>query len=110
MLQNFKNKNIVLLLLFLAMLLCYKLAISNTIAMREEYKSLKEEELFENIAQQLALLSKKEVYLDSVLQKLDLNNTAMENNLLWVVNKQAAKNNMKVIDFNAPHTSDESNN
>lgn len=112
MLQSFKNKNIVLLLLlFLALLLCYKLAISNTLELRKEYLSLKEEEqLFKNIPQQLALLSKKEVYLDSTLQKLDLNNTAMENNLLRVVNKEAAKNNIKVIDFNAPHTSTEDNN
>lgn len=109
--QNFKNKNIILLLfLFLALLLCYKLAISNTLALRKEYLSLKKEErLSEDIPQQLALLSKKEVYLDSVLQKLDLNNTAMENNLLRVVNKEAAENNIKIIDFNAPHTSDKDN-
>lgn len=112
MLQNFKNKNILLLLLFLlALLLCYKLAISNTLTLRKEYLSLKkEEQLFNNIPQQLALLSKKEMYLDSALQKLDLNNSAMENNLLRVVNKEAAKNNLKVIDFNAPHTSAEGNN
>lgn len=110
--QNFKNKNIVLLvLLFLTLLLCYKLAIYNTLVLRKEYLSQKKEErLFEDIPKQLVLLSKKEAYLDSVLQKLDLNNTAMENNLLRVVNKEAAKNNIKVIDFNAPHTSDESNN
>lgn len=109
--QNFKNKNIILLLfLFLALLLCYKLAISNTLALRKEYLSLKKEEhLSEDIPQQLALLSKKEVYLDSVLQKLDMNNTAMENNLLRVINKEAAKNGIKVIDFNAPHTSDKNN-
>lgn len=112
MLQNFKNKNILLLLLFLlALLLCYKLAISSTLTLRKEYVSLKkEEQLFKNIPQQLALLSKKEMYLDSVLQKLDLNNSAMENNLLRVVNKEAAKNNIKVIDFNAPHTSTEGSN
>jgi len=111
-LQNFKNKNILLLLLFLlALLLCYKLAISNTLTLRKEYLSLKkEEQLFNNIPQQLALLSKKEMYLDSVLQKLDLNNSAMENNLLRVVNKEAAKNHIKVIDFNAPHTNTEGSN
>ncbi len=112
MLQNFKNKNILLLLLFLlALLLCYKLAISNTLTLRKEYLSLKkEEQLFNNIPQQLTLLSKKEMYLDSVLQKWDLNNSAMENNLLRVVNKEAAKNDIKVIDFNAPHTNIEGSN
>jgi hypothetical protein len=109
-LQNFKNKNMLLLLLFLlALLLCYKLAIFNTLAFRKEYLSLKkEEQLFKNIPQQLALLTKKEMYLDSVLKKWDMNNSTMENNLLRVVNKQAAQNNIKVIDFNAPHISSES--
>ncbi len=112
MLQNFKNKNTVLLiLLLLAVFLCYKLAIANTLALRKEYLSLKKEEvLFENIPQQLGVLSKKEIYLDSVLQKLDLNNSSIENNLLRVVNKEAAENNIKVIDFNAPHTSEKDNN
>ncbi|KQC31618.1 hypothetical protein AAY42_05380 [Flagellimonas eckloniae] len=101
---------ILLLFLFLALLLCYKLAISNTLDLRKEYLSLKKEErLSEDIPQKLTLLSKKEIYLDSVLQKLDLNNTAMENNLLRVVNKEAAENNIKIIDFNAPHTSDKDN-
>ncbi|MEO9511823.1 MAG: hypothetical protein ABJN84_03955 [Flavobacteriaceae bacterium] len=94
----------------MAFLLCYKLAISNTLALRKEYLSLKKEERsLEDIPQQFALLSKKEVYLDSVLQKLNLNNTAMENNVLRVINNEATKNNIKVIDFNAPHISDKDN-
>ncbi|AWX43287.1 hypothetical protein HME9304_00274 [Flagellimonas maritima] len=103
--QLFKNK-IAILLLFLSLsfLICYKLAISNTLALRKEYISLKQEEkLLKDIPQQLIFFSKKEKYLDSMLQKLNLNNTSMENNLLRVINSEAAKNNLKVIDFNPPN-------
>ncbi|MEM7485662.1 MAG: hypothetical protein AAF348_10690 [Bacteroidota bacterium] len=84
--------------------MCYKFAISNTLALRKEYRSLKaEEQLFKDIPQQLVFLSKKEKYLDSLLQKLNLNNTSMENNLIRLVNSEAAKNDLKVMDFNPPH-------
>ncbi|MBS9461427.1 hypothetical protein KIM67_03325 [Flagellimonas sp. 389] len=103
--QLLKNKVVLLFpLLLVTLLLCYKLAISNTLALKKEYRSLKaEEQLFNDIPQQLMFLSKKEKYLDSLLQKLNLNNTSLENNLLRVVNSEAAKNNLKVMDFNPPH-------
>lgn len=105
MLQYLKNKSVlVLLLFFLVLLLCYRLAISNTLSLREEYLHLKkEEQAFKNIPQQLNMFSKKEIYLDSVLRELNLNNTSMENNLLRVINNEAVRNNIKVIDFNPSH-------
>ncbi len=105
MFQNPKRKNIVLtLLFFLVLSVSYQLAIRRTLNLRNEYLSLKaEEESFQNLPQQLALLSKKEMYLDSILRKLDLGNTSMENNLLRTINREAALNGLKVIDFNPPH-------
>lgn len=105
MFQNSRRKNLALVaLFFLVMLLSYKLAIRKTIDVRKEYLSLKaEEESFQNLPQQLALLSKKEMYLDSILRKLDLGNTSMENSILRTINREAAKNNLNVIDFNPPH-------
>ncbi|MGX1931326.1 hypothetical protein [Flagellimonas sp. 2504JD4-2] len=108
MLKGLKNKNTMLLLgLFLVLLLCYKLAISTTLDLRKESLSLSEEErLFDNVPQQLSLLSKKEVHLDSLLQQLNLNDTSLENDLLRTVNREVEKNNLKVIDFNPPHVSE----
>ncbi|WP_420603234.1 hypothetical protein [Flagellimonas sp.] len=106
--KNLKNKNTLLLLGFcLAMLLCYKLAVSKTLALRKEYQRLsQEEQLFRAVPQQLSLLSKKENHLDSLLQHLNLNNTSLENDLLRTVNREVEKNDLKVIDFNPPHVSE----
>ncbi|SNY99670.1 hypothetical protein [Flagellimonas pacifica] len=106
--KSLKNKNTLLLFGFsLAIFLCYKLAISKTLILRKEYQRLsQEEQLFRNVPQQLALLSKKESHLDSLLQQLNLNNTSLENDLLRMVNHEVAKNDLKVIDFNPPHVSE----
>lgn len=105
MFQNTKRKNFVLVaLFFLVLLLCYQLAIRRTLDLRKEYLSLKtEEKSFQDLPQQLALLSKKEIYLDSILRKLDLGNTSMENNLLRTINQEAVLNQLNVMDFNPPH-------
>ncbi|WP_190808386.1 hypothetical protein [Flagellimonas sp. S3867] len=107
MLSGFRKKNIVLILLILlSLLLCYKLAISNTLALKREYGALtKEEGLYKNIPQQLSLLSKKEAYLDTVLQDLNINNTSMENNLLRIINQEVSKNQLSLIDYNPAHIS-----
>ncbi|MEX0313981.1 MAG: hypothetical protein AB3N18_07370 [Allomuricauda sp.] len=108
MLKGLKNKNTLLLLgLGLVLVLCYKLAITKTLDLRKELLSLKEEErLYNNVPQQLSLLSRKEIHLDSVLQELNLNDTSLENDLLRLVNREVEKTNLKVIDFNPPHVSD----
>lgn len=106
-----KHKNAILVALFLlVLLLCYQLAISKTFVLRKEYQALKQEEQqYTNIPQQLALLSKKEAYLDSILQKMDLNNSTIENNLLRVLNRESAANKVQVIDFNPPHVHNNGN-
>lgn len=108
MLKSFKNKNTLLTLgLCLVLLLCYKLAISKTLDLRKEFISLSEEEQrFTNVPQQLSILSKKEVHLDSLLQQLNLNDTSLENDLLRTVNREVEKYDLKVIDFNPPHVSE----
>ncbi|WP_298793774.1 hypothetical protein [uncultured Allomuricauda sp.] len=73
-------------------------------ALESEYRIMKNEEnLYKNIPQQLLLLSKKEIYLDSILQVLNLNNTSMENNLLRIINQEVSKNNLALIDYNPSH-------
>jgi len=88
----------------LVLYLSYVLAISKTVETKREFLALQQEEQqFNNLSQQLFLLRKKEHYLDSTLQSLNLGNTSMENNLLRRVNQEAEKHQLKVMDFNPPH-------
>ncbi|WP_143070739.1 hypothetical protein [Flagellimonas taeanensis] len=100
-----KNKVFALLVGFvLVLMLSYALAISKTMHMRKEFHALeREQQQYNNLSQQLLLLHKKEVYLDSTLQSLNLDNTSIENNLLRVVNQEAERNHLKVINFDPPH-------
>ena len=97
--------------ILLVLFLCYQLAISKTLELRKEYKTLQaERELLENAPEKLALLVKKQVYYDSILNKMNLGNTSMENNLLRVITSEAEKNTLKLIDFNDPHISEVNSN
>lgn len=104
--MNSKTKNGILLgAILLVIFLCYQLAISNTLQLKNEYKNLQvEQAMLENAPEKLALLVKKQVHYDSILNKMNLGNTSIENNLLRVINIEAEKNKLKLIDFNDPHT------
>ncbi|WP_123772408.1 hypothetical protein [Zobellia sp. OII3] len=56
-----------------------------------------------DIPKRISLLSQKERYYDSLLIKMNLGNTSLGNNFLKVLNQEAAKNRVKVMDFNQPH-------
>ena len=98
-----KNKLLVfgvVLLLFTS----YKLAIDNTLTLKKEHRKLGSQvELFTNIPKQLSILTKKEKYYDSILVKMDLGDTSIQNNLLRTINQEAKGNNVNVMDFNQPH-------
>jgi len=100
-----KNKNILLLLgFFLALILCYQFAISNTLDLKKQYKSLKyEEELFKNTPKQLSVLKQKQKYYDSILVSNKLYGSSIQNNLLKTINGFADANNLKVVSFLEPH-------
>lgn len=106
--MNSKTKNLVLVAAILVVvLLCYQLAISKTFQLKNDYKNLQAEQaLLENAPEKLSLLVKKQVHYDSILNKMNLGNTSMENNLLRVINIEAEKNKLKLIDFNDPHTAE----
>ncbi len=90
------------LLLFLA---SYKLAIRNSIAALHEYRELtSRSDLTGDIPEKIAILRQKEIYFDSILSKMDLGDTSIQNNLLRVLNQEAMKNEIRVMDFNEPHT------
>lgn len=88
----------------LLLALSYFGAISKTLAIRSNYVKLKAASVSDaNIAQQLQLLSRKEAYYDSLVQKMNLSNTSLENNLLKTLNEEIALTDVKLKAFNAPH-------
>jgi len=100
-----KTKNIVLLSSFVvALLLCYKLALSKTLALRTTHNELNHQELlFKNTPRQLSLLKQKQRYYDSILTKYQRNGSSVQNNLLNTITSFAKSNNLKVIEFLEPH-------
>lgn len=100
-----KTKNILLILGFLlALILCYKLAISKTISLKKEFNSLTEQEaLFENTPKQVSLLKQKQKYYDDLLDKYQLNGNSVQNNLLKTINTYSDSANIKIINFLEPH-------
>ncbi|MFS4493206.1 hypothetical protein [Maribacter sp. 2308TA10-17] len=101
-----KTKNIVLIgAIFLVLFLCYQFAISNTLRLKNEHNVLQtEQKLLENAPEKMGILTQKKIYYDSILNKMNLGNTSIENNLLRVITLEVEKNNLKLIDFNDPHT------
>lgn len=104
--MQLSNKNKVLFLgILLLLFACYTLAINKTIQLKESEDQLTGKvALFSNIPKQLSLLSQKEKYYDSILHKMDLEDTSIQNNLLRILNEQAKKNDVTVLDFNEPHS------
>ncbi len=102
-----KTKNIVLVVGFVLILIfCYKLAISNTLVLKKEYKDLKQEALLlKNTPKQLSLLKQKQTYYDSLLNKYQIEGGSIQNNLLKTINTFCSNNNLKVVGFLEPHIS-----
>lgn len=102
-----KTKNILLVIGFIISLyLCYYLAISNTLVLKKEYNDLKKEELlFKNTPKQLSLLKQKEKHYDSILNKYQIQDGSIQNNLLKTINITANLNSLKLVSFLEPHIS-----
>jgi hypothetical protein len=101
-----KTKNILLIAGFvLALMICYQLAISETLQQKEQYNILKQQELlFKNAPKKLSLLKQKQMYYDSLLTKYQLDGSSIQNNLLKSINTFANINSIEVISFSEPHT------
>lgn len=103
--MNIDKKNKLLLLgIVLLLFASYKLAINKTLLLKTEHKRLSSQvELFTNIPKQLSILTQKEKYYDSILGKMDMGDTSVQNNLLRTINQEAKTNTVNVMDFNQPH-------
>ena len=100
-----KNKMGLLVLGALVLLFAsYQFAISNTLSLKKEYKTLNREmDSFKNFDEELIQLTQKDVSLDSVLTKLSLNNLSVENSLIRFLDVQCKAFNTSIIDFNPTH-------
>lgn len=100
-----KTKNIVLIVGFLlTVVIAYKYAIVNTLQLKSEYKTLKQEAIvFNNLPSQLSSLKQREKYYDSLLTKYQLNESSMQNSMLRTINTYAKAHNLIVVDFIEPH-------
>jgi hypothetical protein len=96
--------------LFSVIGLCYLLAFSKTINLRNEYRKLsKEVSYYNHTSNEIYQLNAKRSFYDSILDNMNLNHTTLENNLLRVLNQESQIHNLKVIDFNEPHKFSEEN-
>ncbi|MFV0573284.1 MAG: hypothetical protein ACK5M1_12780 [Xanthomarina gelatinilytica] len=100
-----KTKNVWLVIGFIiALLLCFRFAISNTLEQKEAYTKLKKQELlFKNTPKQMSLLKQKQIYFDSILTKYQLDGSSIQNNLLKTLNTFSETSNIRVISFLEPH-------
>lgn len=100
-----KIKNIVLVFGFiLAVFLCYKMAFSETIRLKNEFNALViQETLFKNTPKQFSILKQKQKYYDSLLNQYQLNEGSVQNSLLKIINTYADSTHLKVVSFLEPH-------
>lgn len=90
--------------MLLLLLVSYQFAINKTILLGKESKRLNiEVEKFKDIPNKLSILHQKNIHYDSILGKMDLVDTSIQNNLLRTINQEAAKTNTKVMEFKQPH-------
>lgn len=100
-----RTKNTILVIGFvMIVIMAYKYAISNTLQLHNDYKSLKKDaDIYNNLPLQLAALKQKEKYYDSLLIKYQLNGNSVQNSMLSTINAYAEKHNLKIVSFLEPH-------
>jgi len=104
--NNKQNLYILFTGVLITAFVCYQLAISKTIVLKEQYTHLKQQEiLYKNTPKQLTLVKKKQQYYDSILTTYQLNGNSIQNSLLQNITTHAKSNQLKVLDFIEPHIS-----
>lgn len=102
--NSLRKKNILVIGIFIVLILSYHLAIKNTFNLHSEFKNLQKEQLVSRqVPKQLAVLKRKDFVYDSILKKMNLNSSSIENDLLRNINTEVKIRNLKLISFNKPH-------
>ncbi|WP_442845072.1 hypothetical protein [Leeuwenhoekiella sp. H156] len=99
------TKNKILIVGFiLSLLVCYLVAFSETLALKDEYKHLKKnQEISQNLPSQITSLKLKNREYDSILTAYQLNGTSLQNNLLGRVDRYAKLNKLEILKIDEPH-------
>ena len=100
-----RTKNILLVGTFcLGLFLTFKLGISKTTSLMKEVNSMEfQSQNLIKIKNGLLNLKARENYADSLLQKNNIKNTSLQNNLLSVLTSTSETADLKVSNFNEPH-------
>ncbi len=101
-----KNKNIILLISFIAALwVTYIFAISISIDARKEYYKLQTQKKgMTNMPHRLNYLEQQKKYLDSLLRKNNIKTeSTFQNNLLQHIETYTNRHDLKIVSFNEPH-------
>lgn len=100
-----KQKNIGLIIgSILMLLICYQFGIDKTIAQYNEYDRLSQQQnLFENMPKQMAVLNQKKRYYDSILVAYQLKGTSIQNNLIKAINAFSDDKGITVVGFEEPY-------
>ena len=103
--MKLENKNKLLLLgVGLTLFLSYHLAIRNTISVLEEFKiNQSRRENMASFPHALAATRDKEKALQDQLAQMDLASTSFQTDLLRVLNKASANNNVQIVNLRSPH-------
>ena len=102
---NNKNKLLISGILLIA-IISYKFAIAKTMGLHNELQDLRSDiGEMQDIPRRTQLLAQKNEIYDSILAQMDMGDNSLQNNLLRLINLEAKKNDVKVMDFNRPHIS-----
>ncbi len=104
--MKIERKNASLVIGFIAVFIIgYIVAIKETIALKQTYDRLSQQELiFEKLPQRLMALEQKNKHFDSLLNHYQITEMSLQNNLLRMVENYAEKHPIKVEQLDQPHT------
>lgn len=101
-----RTKNIILVIgVFLALTIAYKLAFSETIILKKRINVLEvKTKSLESNATIAITLEKREQFVDSILRLNNMKGNSVQNNLLEFLNSKSISEGFIISDFQKPHT------
>ncbi len=92
------------------LILCYFIGIKKTFEVLEEHDRLQiQSAQLNEIPLGYRKLVIKENQLDSILKRLDIIDSSIDNNIVRALNRTAKTNNVEVLEYNSPHKIEQGN-
>ena len=101
-----RNRNRLLLFgLLLFAILAYRFAFSKTIDAMQKVATLESQDIeLNDLVKMSSNLNGKEKHLDSILDKNNLKNTSVQNNLSDFLNRESSLRSFRIVEFSLPHS------